>query len=116
MSELIDLDAVRQLKEFITDDFPEVVETYKGAAARYVSAIQDGHAAKDAKMVKDAAHPMKSSSGNLGLMRLFELAEAIEAQAMGIEEGNAAFETLDEMVAEIGPVHEKSIALLEAEV
>ena len=115
MSALIDKDALGQLKEFIQDKFPEVVETYLRSSAGYVQGVQDGFASQDAQAVADNAHPLKSASGNLGLVALQKLGEDIEDLANEVVEGKQAFDVLAPLVEKVGGVYEESVALLKGE-
>ena len=83
MSELINKEMLEQLKGFIGDKFVSVVEVYLKNADQYVHTIQQGIEEQNAQAVVDAAHPLKSSSGNMGLMVLSGLCEEIETLAVG---------------------------------
>lgn len=116
MAEEIDYDAVNELKEFIRDKFPELVETYVRNAARYAEAVVEGFAEGDAKKIADAAHPLKSSSGNMGLLKLSELSEQIEDMASEVVDGGRSLEDLLNLVGQIVALNQKSSELLEEQV
>ena len=115
MSDLLDRDALGQLKDFIQGKFTEVVEVYLRSSAGYVQGVQDGFAAQDAKAVADNAHPLKSSSGNLGLVAMQALAEEIEDLAHAVLAGEQHSAALAPLVEKTGSVYEASAALLKAE-
>ena len=115
MSQLVDKEALAELKDFIQARFPEIVETYLRNADVYVSKIRNGFKEEDFKGVADAAHPLKSSSGNLGLVGLCELCQSIEETALGVIAGDKTADTLSPMVEQIQDVYDQSAAFLKAE-
>ena len=116
MSELIDRDVLNQLKDFIEEKFPGVVRTYLDNSASYIDAIEKGLNEGDAQKIVDAAHPLKSSSGNMGLKALYEACENIEAKASLVVSGEEAIESLQPMVSELMQLYDGSIELLKQEV
>ncbi len=116
MNELIDRSSLGELKNFIQDKFPYVVETYLTNASTYVDSIQKGAADNDWKVVVDAAHPLKSSSGNLGLMALHELCEDIEQAGNEVIGGERNAHDIVPLIEKIGGLYAESSVLLKAEV
>lgn len=116
MSELFDETVLEQLKGFIQDKFPEVVEVYLRSAGKYVGAINEGLAGQDAQKIVDAAHPLKSSSGNLGLVGLFKLCEALEKAASEVVSGEKDFAVLPVMAEPLPQTFEESVAFLKAQI
>lgn len=100
MSDKLDMTAVNELKELMGPAFPALVERYKVQSTKYIQSITTGIAESDAEKVAQAAHPLKSSSKQLGASDLYELAKTIELEAK--EHGaitdtlNAAFEPLED--------------------
>ena len=115
MSVLIDRDALDQLKDFIGDKFAHIVETYLKNSEMYVGTIQTAMQSNDAQAVADAAHPLKSSSGNVGLQALHELCENIEHTANMVVSGEEQMDRLNALVEKIGDLYTESVALLKAE-
>ncbi len=57
---------------------PQIIDTYLSEAAARVDAITAAAACGNCELVAKEAHPLKSSSANLGAMRLTELASLLE--------------------------------------
>lgn len=115
MSELIDREAMDELKSFMGAKLPEVIEVYLRNAQKYVDTIQSSYEGGDAQSVADAAHPLKSSSGNLGLVALSELSLSIEISAKEVVAGEKTLDALAEDVGKINALYQESSALLESE-
>ncbi|MCB9983241.1 MAG: Hpt domain-containing protein [Rhodospirillales bacterium] len=116
MSDLIDVAVVEQLKGFIQDKFAGVVEVFINNSDKYIEAIQRGVKAGDAQTVADAAHPLKSSSANLGLVKLSEICRALEAGANDVLAGTETLEVLAVKQEGIDAVYADSIALLKQQI
>jgi len=56
-----------------------ILRTYLDTTPALLSALQEGFCQGDAMHVEQAAHSLKSSSGNVGALALAELARALEA-------------------------------------
>jgi len=59
----------------------QMLELYLSLGPERLAALADGAAANDATRVERAAHNLKSSSGNVGALRLMEAATLLERQA-----------------------------------
>jgi len=59
----------------------ELVEEYRSSAAELVQRIDEARRSGDLTALGDAAHTLKSSSGSLGLKRLYRLAYKVEESA-----------------------------------
>ncbi|MBM3548522.1 MAG: response regulator [Alphaproteobacteria bacterium] len=59
----------------------ELVEEYRSSAGELVQRIEAARLSGDFKELGDAAHTLKSSSGSLGLKRLYQLAYEVEESA-----------------------------------
>jgi HPt (histidine-containing phosphotransfer) domain-containing protein len=77
-------DIKNTLIELTGEESPEIIqelaETYKDDAAKLVEEIYAAIAQNDARILAQAAHTLKSSSGNLGAHHLAELALILEKQ------------------------------------
>jgi len=78
---VLDTTVFNEIKELMGDAMGTLVEKYHSQSATYVSEIREGIAAGDAERVARAAHPLKSSSKQLGAMQISELARIIELEA-----------------------------------
>ena len=112
MAQVIDLKAVEEMKELMGDQYEMLVETYLRNADHYAAVIQEGYKEQDARKIKDAAHPLKSSSRNLGLRDLSNLGISIELKAKAVEEGEEEFIVLDPDCAIFADTYEKARAAL----
>ena len=115
MVKIKDEEAVGQLKSFIGDSFIELVETYVRTSSKYVSSIVEGMKSGDAQQIIDAAHPLKSSAGNLGLMKLHIMCRDLEEIANDVLAGEADFSAIKERGEGIQALNEQSNEALKAE-
>lgn len=78
---------IDSIKNLVKERFKDISDNYIRNARQYIDGIADGMSDKDAKAVENNAHPLKSSSGMMGLARLQNLAEEIENHAVeGIDD------------------------------
>ena len=112
MHPIIDEEEVTALKDFVKDRFAVIAETYLKCADAYVDEICKAHAENDVTGVVDSAHPLKSSSGNLGLRALSDLSRRIEDTGHMIVAGEKEFSELAPMVEELKPLSDQSSAEL----
>ncbi len=116
MSLVVDLDTIDQLKEFMEDGFSNLVDTYIRSSDQYVINIVKGYSEGDVQKIIDAAHPLKSSSGNLGLQRLSVLADSIEMVGKTVASGEKPLDILAGDIAKIGALYITSKAALKEQV
>ena len=114
MAEVLSLEVLNELKGFIQDKLPEVVRIYLQNSEKYVESIQAGFANGDAILIKDSAHPLKSSSGSLGLMALSLLCKELEHGAEAVSAGQNDLKSLEGLVNQIEPLFEQSAAQIKA--
>lgn len=87
MSTEFDQNNIDSIKELMKDRFEVIIETYVENARKYIDAIGAGISGEDGKTIENNAHPLKSSSGMMGLVRVREIAEQIEEMAVeGIDD------------------------------
>ena len=77
----VDEAANRQMRDLMGEDFADLLETYLSGGEAYVAQILQGFEAQDFAALENAAHPLKSSSRNLGAVRVASLAQNIEHYA-----------------------------------
>ena len=75
---IIDRSVLKELYEIMEDDFVSVIESYLKSAPGLMHAIRDAVKAGDMDDLVKAAHPLKSSSANVGAMELSTLARELE--------------------------------------
>ncbi len=80
-SPILDETVVADLLEIMGDDFIELLEVYLRDAPKLVQQIRQAAAAGDIQQLISPAHSLKSSSANVGAMRLSELAKRMELGA-----------------------------------
>lgn len=95
MSDDFDQSSIDSLKELMGDDVHHLVERYIINSQKYILEIEQGIADVDAERIRGSAHPLKSSSGMMGLTKVMELAAEIEHMAKGgldnFSEGSEVF-------------------------
>jgi len=93
------------------DDFvPRVVEKYLSSSAGLLAALRDAVAASDPKAVAAAAHTLKSSSAQIGAVRLSALCKELEALGR-----SGSLERVPELFDEIVCEHESTCERLAVE-
>jgi PAS domain S-box-containing protein len=98
---VLDAEKLARLRAAMGEDFAELVPAFLQDAEQMLEALRRANAGADAAQVRRIAHSLKSSSANLGAMRVSELAKGLEFQAKDgdlsdtaacIEAVHAAFE------------------------
>ncbi|MBW1689088.1 MAG: response regulator, partial [Deltaproteobacteria bacterium] len=93
------------------DEFvSRVVDKYLSSSAGLLAALRDAVAASDPKAVAAAAHPLKSSSAQIGAVRLSALCKEFEALGR-----SGSMEGAQELFDEIAGEHESTCERLAAE-
>lgn len=69
---------VCELRDLMEEDFDELLETFLRDMPRHLRHLQTAIAGDDSMLLWQAAHPLKSSSGSVGALRLSALAEQLE--------------------------------------
>jgi len=85
------LQDLSSIKDLMGEAFPHLVQTYVKNMKLYTQNIAQGFEAQDAEMIKNSAHPLKSSSRNLCNTLLADVAEALEDKSKQIMDGELAF-------------------------
>ncbi|MCU7932736.1 MAG: response regulator [Candidatus Thiodiazotropha sp. (ex Codakia rugifera)] len=75
---MIDRSILEELFEIMEDEFVSVLESYLSSAPGLMHAIRDAVKAGDMDALVKSAHPLKSSSANVGAMELSILARELE--------------------------------------
>jgi len=77
----IDAQILQNLREYDDEDDPFVdilIETYLNEAPQHLDGIRVAVQSQDAKLLKESAHTLKSSSAQLGAMQFSQLCKEIE--------------------------------------
>ena len=86
----MDWDAYNQLKGLLGDKFDMVIDNYVQTATKLIDGIAKAVEESDATALRDNAHPLKSSSAQVGAMEVSEFARVLEEMGMsGTVEGAA---------------------------
>ncbi|MEB3282300.1 MAG: response regulator [Lyngbya sp.] len=92
----IDAQILQNLREYDDEDDPFVdilIETYLNEAPQHLDGIRMAVQSKDAKVLKESAHTLKSSSAQLGAMRFSQLCKEMEYMGrMGMETDSTEIE------------------------
>ena len=81
VGEVIDAAQFEAMREAMEEEFPLLVTAYLDSGAELLAEMRAGAVAGDVKSLFRPAHTLKSSSANLGAMRLSGLAAQLEADA-----------------------------------
>ncbi len=94
----IDVSVHDEVRDLLGDEFAVLIDAYLEDTENFVQAMQDACERDDLNAIELPAHSMKSSSANVGAMRLSSLAKELEEQ---IRSGNA-----DDVAGEVAAVVE----------
>ena len=78
---LIDQQVLAALKELMEEEFPALINSYIEDAPKLLADILSSSKEADRQILVRAAHTLKSSSNNLGAIKLAMIAETIEKQS-----------------------------------
>jgi len=82
---IIDLSVHGEVRDLLGDEFAVLIDAYLEDTEQFVQAMQDACDCDDLNAIEMPAHSMKSSSANVGAMRLSSLARELEEK---IRSGN----------------------------
>jgi len=106
------LEALRQIeRDGATGLVLKVIDTWMASSRQLIVQLQDSLGANDVRTLHRTAHTLKSSSANVGAMRLSLLAKTLEADA---EAGRTAEATT--LIARIESAYADAVAAIEREV
>lgn len=74
----VDVEMLSELKSLMEDEFKTLLQTYLDDSRLRVSEISSAVAANDSTALRNAAHSLKGSSGNLGATNLAEICRELE--------------------------------------
>ena len=109
--DLMDMSIFGELQELMGEAISMLVDKYLEQSAEYMQQLNDAMASGDGTTAAQMAHPLKSSSRQLGLVPLSNLAETIE---YGIKEEGGITDAVKEAHAAIGTKYDESVAALKA--
>ncbi len=95
----IDVSVHNEVRDLLGDEFAVLIDAYLEDTEHFVQAMQDACERDDLNAIELPAHSMKSSSANVGAMRLSSLARELEQQ---IRSGNP-----DDVLVQVAAVVEE---------
>ncbi len=84
-SDHIDFIMMNEMKELLGQAFETFIDNYLKASQDYMNAINVGVKERDREMIRSAAHPLKSSSKQVGAKHVGSIAEVIEKKIMTVD-------------------------------
>ncbi len=79
--DIIDLKKIQQLQELMGDAMSELINSFVTSSANTLEKLQDAKQSMDSIEVRQLAHSLKGTSGNVGAMQLMDLSGKIEQLA-----------------------------------
>lgn len=110
---IIDYAILGEAAALLKKKFPMILDVYIEDARGYVNGIFAGIENGDARAVAQSAHPLKSASEGMGVVKIHALAKAMEAEAISITETGASIVSLKSAAEKIRDTLELTIPLLE---
>jgi HPt (histidine-containing phosphotransfer) domain-containing protein len=77
----LDAETLAALREIMGENFNLIIETFLSSSEGLIEDLQNGFNTMDFSLINKAAHPLKSSSRQVGATGLASCAEKIEHQA-----------------------------------
>ncbi len=105
----LDVDALKELREVMEDEFSVLIETYVKDSVMRVDSLYQALEAGDTDELRKAAHSFKGSCGNIGAQRLAEMCSQVEEAGR-----KGALENVSELVEHIAQEFEEVKKLMEA--
>jgi HPt (histidine-containing phosphotransfer) domain-containing protein len=101
MTPLLDEKVIAELAAILGDSMADIYQEYLQDAPTHIAAISQALAADDINTLIHAAHTLKGSSGNLGLMAVYDASRTLElnAKAGNIANGRAELHQLEAIYA-----------------
>lgn len=102
----VDIEALRELKEIMEDQFSMLVETFLQDSATRMDEIDAALAAGDADALRSAAHSFKGSSSNLGISSLTDPLFKLESMGRdgNMEGGQPLAEEVRTMFSQVSEI------------
>ena len=89
------------MRDVMGDQFKMIIEYYLDDASNYLEQIKTGWQDSDDKSIVAAAHPLKSSSRELGAIELSDIAKRIEENARLAEQDDNRMSSIGPLVDEL---------------
>ncbi|MDH3659937.1 MAG: ATP-binding protein [Alphaproteobacteria bacterium] len=112
-SAVIDQSCLDEMRELMGDQFKAMLGIYLEDAVNYLDQIDAGLDTKDAKTIATAAHPLKSSSQEMGIVELSGIAKKIEENARLADKGEHNLAGIGPLVGQLHSSFDKARSELE---
>jgi HPt (histidine-containing phosphotransfer) domain-containing protein len=110
----LDEKALAALRSLGADAFEQIVAVFRVSAANLVARAEAATASGDAQALRDATHALKSSSAQLGALRLSEIARELEnlgrVGRIGPEAAPLAAEARRELTATLDALASRAVS------
>ncbi|MDH3661992.1 MAG: response regulator, partial [Alphaproteobacteria bacterium] len=110
----IDQASLDDMRDVMGDQFKVILEYYLDDAANYLKEIRGGWQASDGKAIAAAAHPLKSSSRELGVFELSDIAKCIEENARQADGDDSKIPSIGPLVDQLDACFDKARSELQA--
>ncbi|MDH5396449.1 MAG: Hpt domain-containing protein [Gammaproteobacteria bacterium] len=107
MNQLLDMQTINGLKEILDDEFVELYVLFKSNSKLNIDKLISAGKENDQVTIKQVAHTMKGSFGNLGLSALFENMVNIENCLSNDEDAD-----LDSLILNVEPLYHDTVQAL----
>ena len=77
----LDVETLDTLKEIMEDDFAELIPAFEQSSEEIINALKSAQPGQDFDQLRLHSHSLKSSSANIGAMRLSTMARQLEEQS-----------------------------------
>jgi len=103
MSQLLDRDALEELKDVMGDLFPSLIDTFESDASLRVKHMREAVVVEDSEALRQVAHTFKGSAGNVCAPELAALLKTIEdfAKKSAFAEVSSLVDQVESMVNDV---------------
>jgi CheY-like chemotaxis protein len=105
---ILDQACLNDLREVMGDQFKIIIEYYLDDAANYLEQIKKGWHTNDDRSIVAAAHPLKSSSCELGVIELSDIAKRVEENARQANGDNGKISSIGSLVDQLNSCFDKA--------
>ena len=109
---VVDQACLDEMRNVMGDQFRVIIEYFLDDATDYLEQVRGGWQAGDSKAIVAAAHPLKSSSRELGMIELSDIAKLIEETARAAERGGSEIATIGPLVDQLDSCFDKARSAL----
>lgn len=108
--DMVDHGALDQIRFLMRDRFPMIVQKYIETSPAYIADIETGISRRNARLVAESAHPLRTSSLAMGARGVAALADRIELLAKALPEQGGHFDPLAPLLGSLKAAFEVTSA------